>query len=243
MNTHSSASGAPCSGVGTMLRLSPSSEDSSGDSHRHCIGLFECDMCAQYLKSVVVDGGEPLNEEGLAAAKILASLAQDGSRDTTAQDNRNEYATGYALDGEDRLHGSMFEHGGSGGAALGRMAPVQPIHQTKSGAGAFRSKRAEGQGKSSAPSPEKAQVKKAARARATGVNKARKPALSREEREEAQKKRREAKRVENERMKKQLFPPFKKHDRGEPAVALDRMGYPAKNSGVPPELMGRYSDN
>ncbi|KAF7872465.1 hypothetical protein EAF04_003386 [Stromatinia cepivora] len=88
----------------TMLTISPRSPaDSSYESGRLCGGVSECDMCARYFEHVTVNGGEPLDEEGLAGAKILAAMMQDRSGETTSQDDTEGYTTEYALDVEDRL--------------------------------------------------------------------------------------------------------------------------------------------
>ncbi|KAJ8071485.1 hypothetical protein OCU04_001805 [Sclerotinia nivalis] len=210
MATNSSASGAAYDAAETMVTLNPRSSDSSGGSDRHCKVVSECDMCAQYLEHVTVNGGEPLDEDGLAGAKILASMMQDRSGETTCQDDTDEYATEYALDGEDRLHGSMFERLESGGEARRRMAPPQPSHQRKFGAGAARKRKAGEQGESSAQGFRRGQAKRATGAGATGVNITPKPALSPEERKRAMEKKKEALRAENQRVKEEMFPRLKK---------------------------------
>ncbi|APA05620.1 hypothetical protein sscle_01g003900 [Sclerotinia sclerotiorum 1980 UF-70] len=60
-------------------------------------------MCGQYLTHVAIDGGEPLDEEGLAAPEILARMMEAGPWDTTAPEDTMGYAAEYALDGGDRL--------------------------------------------------------------------------------------------------------------------------------------------
>ncbi|KAF7872466.1 hypothetical protein EAF04_003387 [Stromatinia cepivora] len=135
----------------------------------------------------------------------------------------------------------MFERGESGGQAPRRKAPAQPSHRRNSGAGAARKRKAEEQGESSAQGFRRGQAKRATEAGATGVNTTPKPVLSPEEKKRAQEERMKVLRADNERAKEEMFPQFKKKDRGQPAVALDRMGCPTRDSGCPRELIGRYS--